>query len=98
MNRRLIVSLIGGVAVVAAAGVLVVRAEQSVGPAFIAGDKPVTEDQIREKLLAEGYANVQIVRRGRTFLAMGSKAGQTGMIVVDAQNGRLRADDDDDDD
>lgn len=97
MNRRLLVWTIGGVLLVGVTGELIATAEQSKGPVFIAGDQPVTEDQIRQKLQSEGYSNVQIVRQGRYFEAMGSKDGQTGRITVDSQTGRLQADDDDDD-
>jgi hypothetical protein len=65
---------------------------------FIAGDKPVTEGQIREKLQSEGYSNVQIVRRGAYFEAVGLKDGKTDKLVVDARTGRLADDDEDDDD
>jgi hypothetical protein len=101
MNRRLLVWIIGGVLVVGAAGVLIATAEESggPGPVFIAGDQPVTEEQVRQKLQSEGYSNVQIVRQGRYFEAIGSKDGQTGRIRVNAQTGRLgggRGEDDDD--
>ena len=98
MDRRLLVGAIGGVLLVGAAGVLVATAERSKGPVFIPGDQPVSEDQIRQKLQSEGYSNVQIVRQGGYFEAIGSKDGQTGKVVVDSQTGRLRTDDDDDDD
>src|SRR6516162_6785475 len=99
MNRRLLVWIIGGVLVVGAAGVLIATAEESggPGPVFIAGDQPVTEEQVRQKLQSEGYSNVQIVRQGRYFDATGSKDGTTGRIAVDSQTGRIRADDDDED-
>jgi hypothetical protein len=96
MNRRLLSWVIGAVLLVGATGVLIAMAEQSKGPVFIAGDQPVTEDQVRQRLQSEGYANVQIVPQGRYFEAMGSKDGQTGRITVDSQTGRLRDDDDDD--
>ena len=98
MNRRLLIWGIGGALLVGATGVLIATAEQSKGPVFIAGNQPVTEDQVRQRLQSEGYSNVQIVHQGRYFEAMGSKDGQTGRITVDSQTGRLRADDDDDDD
>jgi hypothetical protein len=98
MNRRLLVYVIGGVLLVGATGVLIAMAEPGNGPAFIAGDQPVTEDQIRQKLQSDGYVNVQILRQGRYFEAMGSKDGQTGRIIVDSQTGRLGGDDDADDD
>lgn len=98
MKRRLLIAAIGGVLLLGGSGVLIAMAEQSKGSVFIAGDQPVTEDQVRQKLQSEGYSNVQIVRQGRYFEAMGSKDGQAGKITVDSQNGRLRAEDDDDDD
>lgn len=97
MNRRLLIWMVGGTLILAAGGVLVATAEQHNGPVFIAGDKPVTEDQIRQKLQADGYSNIQIVRQGSAFEALATKDGKTGKIVVDAQSGRLRTDDDDDD-
>jgi hypothetical protein len=41
---------------------------------------------------------VQVVRDGKFLEAMGSKNGQTLKVAVDAQTGRLRAADDNDDD
>lgn len=36
------------------AGAAVVTAEPSKGPAFIAGNQPVTEEQVRQKLQSDG--------------------------------------------
>ncbi|HYX02669.1 MAG TPA: hypothetical protein VE963_11305 [Reyranella sp.] len=96
MNRRLLAALLLGVALMAGTGVLIATAE-SRGAVFIPGDQPVTEAQVREKLQSEGYTNVQIARQGNFFEALGSKDGKTGKVVVDARNGRLADDDDDDD-
>jgi len=97
MNRRLVMALFGGTALVAATGVLIATAQPR-GAVFIAGDQPVTEAQVREKLQSDGYENVQIIRQGRFFEALGSKDGKTGKVVVDAQTGRLADNDGDDDD
>jgi hypothetical protein len=97
MDRRIAKALIVGAALLGATGVLIATAQPR-GAVLIAGDRPVTEDQIREKLQAQGYSNVQIVRQGNYFEASGSKDGKTGKIVVNAQTGRLANDDDDDDD
>ncbi len=97
MNRRLLVTLIGATAAVAVTGVVIAIAEQPKGPPFIPGGQPVTEDLVRQKMQSEGYANIQIVRQGRFFEAMGSKDGKTGKVRVDALTGRLADDDDDDD-
>jgi hypothetical protein len=96
MDRRFIVALIGGIALIAATGVLIATAQPR-GAVFIAGDQPVTEAQVREKLQSDGYSNIQIVRQGRFIEAMGSKDGKTGKVLVDARTGRLADDDDDDD-
>ena len=98
MNRALVWSAAGGVLLAVATGLVIATVEQPQGPAFIAGDKPVTEDQVRQKLAADGWTNVQILRRGRYYEAMASKDGQTEKVTVDAQTGRLRGNDDDDDD
>src|SRR5438876_2999031 len=83
MNRRLVVALIGGTALVAATGVLIATAQPR-GAVFIAGDQPVTEEQVREKLQSDGYSNIQIVRQGHFLEALGSKDGKTGKVLVDA--------------
>ncbi len=96
MNRRLVVALVVGSALIVATGVLIATAQPR-GAVFIAGDQPVTEAQVREKLQSDGYSNVQIVRQGHFFEALGSKDGKTGKVLVDARTGRLADDDDDDD-
>jgi hypothetical protein len=97
MNRRLATALLVSTMVVATTGVLIATAQPRAA-VFIAGDQPVTEGQVREKLQSDGYANVQIIRQGRFFEALGSKDGKTGKVLVDAQTGRLADDDGDDDD
>lgn len=98
MNRRfLITALLGGATVVAATGVVIAVANTR-GAVFIAGDKPVTEEQVRAKLQADGYADIRIVRQGQYFEATGAKDGNTTKVRVDSETGRLADDDDDDDD
>ena len=97
MDRRWMLAG-GGIFLLGIAGAAMVFAEPSKGPVFISGDQPVTEDQVRQKLQSDGWSNVQIVRDGRYLEAIGSKDGNTTKVAVDAQTGRLRATDDDDDD
>ena len=96
MSQKLVwavcAALVAGIAVFA-----VVTAEPVEGPIFIASNQPVTEDAVRQKLLADGWSNVQIARQGRYLEAIASKDGRNNKIVVDTLTGRLRADDDDDD-
>ena len=88
----------GGLVIAAIVGLVIVMAEPGKGLVFIAGDRPVREDQVRQKLQSEGWSNIQIVRDGRYFEAIASKDEQSSKIVVDSQTGRLRAAADDDDD
>ncbi len=97
MNRRLLIALAGGSGLLAITGVLMATA-QTEGQVFIPGGKPVTEDQVREKLTTDGFSNVQVVRQGRFLEALGTKDGKTNKVLVNAQTGRLAAGDDDDDD
>lgn len=96
MNRRFVIWAVSGTLLLGATGVVVATAEPRVGPAFIPGGRPVTEDQIRQKLVSEGYSNIQSVRKGPFFSATGLKDGRVGNVVVDPQNGRLVDDDEDD--
>jgi hypothetical protein len=98
MNQKLWTIGIGGVLLAGGIGLAMVMAEPTKGPVFIAGDKPVTQDQVRQKLQSEGWSNIQIGRDGRFLEATGSKDGQASRMEVDSQTGRLRASDDDDDD
>jgi hypothetical protein len=78
-------------------GVWIAIAHEGLGPAFVKGGGPVTEDQVRQEMLAEGYSSPQVVREGDYFEAMGTKDGQTQKLVVDAQTGRLRTGGEDND-
>ena len=98
MKRRLLAVLSGGTALMVATVVWIATAAPTKGPVFIAGDQPVTEDQVRQKLETDGYLNVLILQQGRTFQAMGARDGKVAKFVVDARTGRLVKDDDDDDD
>ncbi|MFN5040064.1 MAG: hypothetical protein ACK463_12885 [Bradyrhizobium sp.] len=98
MNRKLIWTG-SGLLLLALVGVAIVTAEPegTHGPVLIAGDKPVSEDQVRQKLLSGGWSNVQIVANGQYLEAIGLKDGQTTKVVVNAQTGRLRVPDEDED-
>ncbi len=96
MARRLLDAMIGGTALVGMAIVIATAAPR--GAVFIAGDQPVTEDQVRQKLLSDGYSNVQIVRQGRYYEATGAKDGKADKVRVDSRTGRLAVNGDGDDD
>jgi len=95
---RLIAWVIRGALLVGSVGLMIANAQQAPGPAFIAGDRPVTAEQVLEKLQTDGWSNVIISRNGRYIEVTGSMNGQASKMEVDSQTGRLRADNDDDDD
>ena len=95
MNRT-IATVIG--AALFAGGLIVAKAQQAGAPAFIAGDHPVTTEQVQEKLQTDGWSNIVISRNGRYLEVTGSLNGEATKMAVDSQTGRLRADNDDDDD
>jgi len=97
MNRILVWTFAGAL-VIGAAGAIIATAEQTKGPPLIAGDQPVNEEQVRQKLQSDGWSNMKITHEGRYYEASGSKDGRTVRVAVDSQTGRLRSDGDDDDD
>ena len=96
--KRLIACVIGVALLAGNVGLTIANAQQVQAPAFIAGDRPVTAEQVLEKLQTDGWSNVAISRSGRYIEVTGSRNGEVGKMAVDAQTGRLRADNDDDDD
>ena len=96
--NRLLVSGIALAIALGAIGVWIATAEEGLGPAFVKGGGPVTEDQVRQEMLAEGYLNPQVLREGGNFEALGTKDGQMQKLIVDAQTGRLRTGKEEDDD
>jgi hypothetical protein len=96
--NRLITWAVGGALLAAAPGLMIANAQQSFAPAFIAGDSPVTAEQVREKLQSDGWSNLVMSRNGRYIEVAGSLNGQARKMAIDSQTGRLRAADDDDDD
>lgn len=96
--NRLIACVIGAALLVKGAGLMIAKAQQTGGPAFIAGDRPVTAEQVQEKLQTDEWSNIVISRNGRYIEVTGSRDGQASKMAVDSQTGRLRADTDDDDD
>ena len=96
--KRLIASVISAALLVGSVGLMIANAQQASAPDFIAGDRPVTSEQVLEKLQTDGWSNVAISRNGRYIEVTGSLNGEASKMAVDSQTGRLRADNDDDDD
>ena len=100
--KRWIVPIVSVVFLVTAAGLakMVAEAQQGAARVFIAGDQPVSDEQVRSKLQSEGWAGVLITREGQYLRATGAVHGQLRTVVIDAATGRLReqAEDERDDD
>ena len=97
MNR--LSKLAFGCAVIAmAGGLMLAKAQQSKETTLIAGDRPVTAEQVVEKLKADGWSEIAISGNGRYLKVSGFVNGQSGKLAVDSQTGRIKADADDDDD
>jgi hypothetical protein len=77
--------------------VFVLLPQLNKGEIFIAGDKPVSSEQVRQKLELDGWSDIEVTRKGRYIVALAAKNGQKDKIQVDSQTGRLRVLDDDDD-
>ena len=95
MSYRVLMWTIAAVLLIGVVTAVDLIGERREGPVFIASNGPVSEEQVRQKMVADGWTNVLITREGRYFQVMGSKDQQTGRVVVDSQTGRLRGDDDD---
>ena len=79
--------MVGGALLAVAAGLMIANAQQSSAPVLIAGDHPVTAEQVREKLQSDGWSNVVVSRNGRYIQATGSLNGQAGKMAVELSNG-----------
>ena len=95
MSYRILMWVFAAAVLVVIVTIIDLAKERDGGPVFIANKGPITEDQVRQKMMTDGWTNVLISREGRYFQVMGSKDQQTAHLIVDSQTGRLRADDDD---
>ena len=86
------------VATVAAGAASIYAASNPSGDRLIPGSGPITEQQIRDKLTAEGFSNIQITVRGSVFETVATKDGRRAELAIDAQSGIVRKEGDDDDD
>ena len=83
---------------VAAGAASIYAAGNSSGDRLIPGSGPITEQQIRDKLTAEGFSNIQISLRGNIFKTVATKDGRQAELAIDARSGIVSQDRDDDDD
>jgi hypothetical protein len=92
MNRLL---RIGGGGLLIGVAAFVLLPQLNKGDVLIAGGQPVNGEQVRQKLQLDGWSNLEIERKGRYIVAVGSKDGQNSKVWVNSQDGHLRVFDDD---
>jgi len=96
MKRLFIAAVIGSFVVVGAASI---NAASNLSGRLVPGTGPITEQQIRDKLTADGFSNIQITSQGGIFQTKATKDGRALGLAIDAESGTvLQARDDDDDD
>jgi hypothetical protein len=96
MKRLFLAAVISSFVVVGAAPI---NAASNLSGRLIPGIGPITEQQIRDKLAADGFSNIQITSQGSIFQTKATKDGQALGLAIDAESGAvLQARDDDDDD
>jgi hypothetical protein len=94
MNRMLVWSLVGAL-IGGGVGAAIATAGDDEDEIFIASDRPITTDQVREKLQSDGWMSIQVAEQGRYFEATGTKDGRPRKILVDSLTGHLIDGDDD---
>jgi hypothetical protein len=92
--NRIFVGLTAGTLMIAG---MIARAAQS-SSVFIAGDRPVSTEEVEAKLKSDGWSNIVISSDGKYLRVSGLLNGKANNIAIDTQTGRLRAGDDDGDD
>jgi hypothetical protein len=91
--KRIIAGLIAGTLLTAGVGLVI--AQNSV---FIAGDRPVSAEEVEAKLKSDGWSNIVVSSEGKYLRVSGLLNGKESKIAIDSQTGRLHAGDDDDGD
>ena len=96
MKRFFLAAVISSFVLVSAASIY---AASNFSGRLIPGIGPITEQQIRDKLAADGFSNIQIASQGSIFQTNATKDGHAIGLEIDAESGTvLQARDDDDDD
>ena len=92
---RMLIGIIIGALLGGGLGALVAASNKD--EFFLASAGPVTEQQVRSKLQADGWAVVRLTKDNRYIEATTEKAGRTGHLIVDFLTGQLINDDRDED-
>ena len=96
MNRVLVWSLVGAL-LGGGLAALIAADDESVGQMVIAGDVPLTEDQVRGQLVSRGWADLALTHDDRYIEVSGKASGRAAHMTVDSLTGKIISDDSDDD-
>ena len=93
MSYRVLIWVMAAAALAANLTVVDLAKKREDGAVFIASDSPIADDQVRQKMVMDGWTNVLVSREGRYFQVMGWKGQLTAHEAVDSQTGRLKGND-----
>jgi hypothetical protein len=96
MSRILVWGLVGAL-LGGGLAMLIVIYHESESQMVIAGDLPLTEEQVRGQLAARGWIDLNLKRDERYIEASGTASGRAAHMTVDALTGRIIVDDSDND-
>jgi hypothetical protein len=77
---------------VAAGAASIYAGSISSGVMLIPGGGPITEQQIRGKLTADGFSNIQITLQGSMFETIATRNGRPTVLEINAQSGIVHQD------
>jgi hypothetical protein len=97
MNRLSTLTTAGAIVLIGGT-MMLAKAQQKQRAPFIAGDRPVTVEQVMAKLKSDGWSDIVILPNGKYLQVSGTRNGQASTMAVDSENGRLGPGDYDDDD
>ena len=93
MRKRLQIAAIGAVLIGLFLWAVVVL-DQGHWLPFLPSDGPVSGEQVRARLVADGWSDIEVRTRGDFYDAIGKKNGTVVWMTVDSKTGRRRFDDD----
>ena len=96
MNRLLVWSLVGAL-LGGGLAALIATYDESEGQMVIAGNLPLTEDQVRGQLVSRGWAEMTLTKDARYIEVSGKASGRVAHMTVDSLTGKIISDDSDED-
>lgn len=97
MNRVLMWGFVGALLGGGLAALIAIY-DETEGQMVIAGDLPLTEDQVRSQLTARGWADMTTTHDARYIEISGKALGRPAHMMVDSLTGKIISDNSGDDD